>query len=87
MNKELKKNNEVNEEIQEQEYRVPKVYTVKEVATILMVGVDRVYKLINKGVLRVIKLGHIKIPATELDDFIERNMNKDLSDLDNIKDL
>lgn len=68
------------------EYVNPKVYTVRETATLLQVGINRVYELINSGALKVIRLGYIKVPAEELDNFIERYTGKDLSDPNNIVD-
>lgn len=68
------------------EYVEPKVYTVREAATLLQVGINRVYELINSGALRVIRLGYIKVPAEELDNFLERYTGKDLSDPNNIVD-
>lgn len=69
-----------------EEYVKPKVYTVKEAAILLKVGTNRVYDLINSGALKAIRLGYVKIPATELDNFIARYTGKDLSDLNNIVD-
>lgn len=64
-----------------------KLLKVEEVAVELNTTKHRVYKLIKRGELRAIKLGHTKVPITELEDFISRNIGKDLTDLDNIKDL
>ncbi len=68
------------------EYVRPKVYSVKEVATLLKVGPPRVYELIDSGALKVIKLGYIKVPAEELDKFIKKYTGKDLSDPNHIVD-
>ena len=68
------------------EYVEPKVYTVKEAAKLLQVGINRVYELINSGALKVIRLGYIKVPAVEIDNFIERYTGKDLSDPNHIVD-
>lgn len=74
----IKKVNDDTEDILE--YVEPKVYTAKETATLLQVGINRVYELVNSGALKAIRLGYIKIPAVELDNFIERYTGKDLSD-------
>lgn len=47
--------------------------TVSEVAQRLKVNKNSVYELINKGYLKSLKLGSIKIPIDELSNFIERN--------------
>lgn len=63
------------------------LYTVAEVSKLLKVNVHAVYKLINKGHLRALKLGNLKIPKAELVRFINDNTGKDLSDLDNVTEL
>ncbi len=47
------------------------LYTVEEVATILMTNTDTVYDLIRRGRLRALKLGRIKIRGSDLEQFIE----------------
>lgn len=63
------------------------LYTVKETAKILKVNTNRVYELINKGVLPVLKLGSYKIRKATILDFLKKYEGKDLTDLDNIKEL
>lgn len=63
------------------------VLTVEETADVLRTHKNRVYALIKKKELKAMKIGHTKVPVTELEDFISRNIGKDLTDLDNIKDL
>lgn len=61
--------------------------TVKEVAKLLKVNTDKVYELIRKGCIPALKLGSLKIPPWSLKEFINNNVGKDLSDLDNIKNM
>lgn len=63
------------------------VYTVKEVAAILHSSPNYVYTLIKKGYLPVIRLGSIKILKKSLELFLIENQGKDLSDLEDIKQL
>ena len=61
--------------------------TVKETAEVLKCGLNYVYELINKGLLPCMKLGHIKIRRSSLDEFILKYSNMDLSNLDDIKEI
>lgn len=61
--------------------------TVKEVAKILQVNSDKTYELIRKGHLQALKLGRLKVPRWAVDEFIKSNIGKDLTDLNNIKDM
>ena len=63
------------------------IYTVKEVAKLLHCSPNYIYKLIEKGYLPAIKLGSIKILKNTLDKFLTENQGKDLSDINNIKEL
>ncbi len=63
------------------------LFTVKETAKILKTNTNYVYELIKKGYLRCLKLGSYKIRAKALNDFLDKYEGKDLTDLDNIKDL
>lgn len=65
----------------------PVLYTVSETAELLKVNRNSVYDLLRKNVIRGIKIGSLKITRTELLEFLEKNNGKDLSDLDDIKDL
>lgn len=47
------------------------VYTVDEVAEILRCGPNYVRKLIKSGKLKCMKLGHIKIRKSTLEEFLE----------------
>ncbi|KNF07839.1 DNA binding domain, excisionase family [Gottschalkia purinilytica] len=63
------------------------VYTVKEVASILKVNTNKIYELIDKGLLKGLKLGNMKVIRADLIDFLKKYSGMDLSDLDNIKEL
>lgn len=60
------------------------LYTIQEVSKLLKVNINAVYELINTGHLKAIKYGRIKVPAFEIEDFLRRNLGKDLSDLSNV---
>ena len=61
--------------------------TVEETSKILKCSKIKVYNLIKAGLIPALKLGHTKIRRTAVDKFILDNENKDLSNLDNIKEL
>ena len=63
------------------------LYTVSETAELLKVNRNSVYDLLRKIIIRGIKIGSLKITRKELLDFLERNNGKDLSNLDEIKEL
>lgn len=63
------------------------LYTVKETSKILKTNSNYVYDLIRKGMLPALKLGNLKIRKSSILEFLEKNEGKDLTDLDNIKDL
>lgn len=63
------------------------LYTVKEVSLLIKTNVGYVYNLIRKGYLPALNLGSLKIRRTSLLSFLEKYDGKDLSDLNNIKDL
>ena len=52
--------------------------TVNEVAKTLKTNPNTVYQLINKGELKGLKLGRIKIPYFEVDRFLRDNLGKDV---------
>lgn len=64
-----------------------RLHSMAEVAKILKVNRNKAYELVKHGHLRAIKLGSLKVSTFELDDFMKRNAGKDLSDLDNVKEL
>lgn len=59
------------------------VYTVKEVAEILRCGVNFVYKLIDTGKLRCMKLGNMKVRKSTLEEFLAKWEGYDLTDPNN----
>ena len=63
------------------------IYTVAETAQLLKVNKNSVYNLVRSGLIKAIKLGTIKIPAEELERFVRDNTGKDLSDLNDIREL
>lgn len=63
------------------------LYTVEEVAAILKVNKNAVYDLIRKGLLTALKLGRLKVTKPTLLSFLREYNGKDLSDLENIKEL
>ncbi|CUU48207.1 helix-turn-helix domain-containing protein [Clostridium beijerinckii] len=65
----------------------PVLYTVYEATELLKVNKNSVYDLLRNNVIRGLKLGSLKITRTELMKFLEENNDKDLSNLDDIKDL
>ena len=63
------------------------VLTVAEVAEELKSNIHYVYKLRDKGFLKMMKLGTWKCRRAALDAFIVWAEGKDLTDLDNVKEL
>lgn len=60
------------------------LYSVPQVAKIIHTSPAFVRKLIRSGALRAIRLGEVKVLASELEDFLIRNNGMDLSDPYNI---
>ena len=50
------------------------LYTVSEVAKMLKVNRNFVYKIINTGELEAVKIGSIKVREEALNRYIERNV-------------
>lgn len=63
------------------------LYTVKEVATILKTNVNYVYKLMDTGVLRYMKMGQRKVRESTLNAFIARCEGYDVTDPENVVSL
>lgn len=63
------------------------LYTVKEVAELIKTNPAYVYRLIKAGLLPVLKLGNIKVRKVALMNFLEKYEGKDLTHVDDIKDL
>lgn len=52
--------------------------TVNEVAKTLKTNSNTVYELINRGELKGLKLGRIKVPYFEVDRFLRDNLGKEV---------
>lgn len=63
------------------------LFTVEEVSKLLKTNPPYVYKIIKMGLLPVLKLGRYKVRKIALDEFLRKYEGKDLSDLNNIKDI
>ena len=50
------------------------LYTVSEVAKLLKVNKNFVYKIINNGELEAVRIGSIKVKREALDRYIERKV-------------
>ena len=61
--------------------------TVKETSKILKTNTNYVYKLIKGGYIKCLKLGNYKIRTSALKEFLDKYEGKDLTDLDNVKEL
>lgn len=61
------------------------LYTLSEVSDLLKCNINFVYKLINSGELKGLKLGRMKVSKFELERFLKDNTGKDLTDPNNIK--
>ncbi len=64
-----------------------KLHPISEVVKILGVSRNDAYDLVNHGHLQALKLGRLKVSTFELEDFMKRNVNKDFTDLNNVKPL
>lgn len=63
------------------------LFTVKEASQLLKTDEPTIRNLINKGFLKGLKLGRLKIRKVEIERFLSWAEGKDLSDLDDIKEL
>ncbi|WP_294405781.1 helix-turn-helix domain-containing protein [uncultured Clostridium sp.] len=63
------------------------LYTVKEASKLLKTDEATIRRLINKGLIKALRLGRIKIRKVEIERFTEWAEGKDLNDLDNIKEF
>ncbi|NFT07918.1 helix-turn-helix domain-containing protein [Clostridium botulinum] len=63
------------------------LFTVKEASKLLKTDEPTVRRLIEKGILRALKLGRLKVRKVEIERFLGWAEGKDLNDLDDIKDL
>ncbi len=63
------------------------LYTVHEVSKLLKTNSNYVYELIRRGILPALKLGSYKVRRIALLKFLKANEGKDLTNLDEIKNL
>ncbi len=56
-------------------------YTVKEVSKFIGINEQDVRKLIASGVLKAIKFRSMKVPASELDRFLQSSTGEDFTDI------
>ncbi len=59
---------------------LPILLEVKEAAAEMRTSPAMVYRLVNAGVLPVLKLGRIKIPYTAIVEFVNRYLGHDVTD-------
>lgn len=52
------------------------LYTVSEVAKLLKVNRNFVYKIINKGELKAVLVGSIKVRKCDLDEYVNKQVYK-----------
>ena len=64
-----------------------KIYTVKETAEILRCNVNRVYELIEAGLLPAVKIGRLKIREEAITELLENYEGKDISDPDDVRQI
>ncbi|HAN09383.1 MAG TPA: transcriptional regulator [Clostridiales bacterium] len=63
------------------------LYTILEVAEILMTNTNRIYDLINEGLLIGIKVGNLKVRKKDLESFLETYAGMDITDICDIKPI
>lgn len=63
------------------------LFTVEESAKLLKTDKPTIRRLVAKGFIKALKLGRLKIRKTELERFVQWAEGKDLTNLDNVKDL
>ena len=64
-----------------------RLYSVIEATEQLSITKNKLYDLVRYGYIKPIKCDSIKIPSTEIDNFIGKWTGWDLSDLDNPKKI
>ena len=60
------------------------IYTVKEVSILLKTDEPMVRRLIDKGFLKALKLGRLKVRKEEIERFLAWAEGKDFTNLDNV---
>lgn len=63
------------------------LYTVKEVSILLKTDEPTIRRLIDKGFLKALKLGRLKVRKEEIQRFLAWGEGKGFTDLDNVKSL
>lgn len=63
------------------------IYTVKEVSILLKTDEPMVRRLIDKGFLKALKLGRLKVRKEEIERFLVWAEGKDFTDLENVKPI
>ena len=63
------------------------MYTISEASKILKTNKNCIYDLVRHGHLKVIKYGSLKVPAKEIERFIEKYIGYDLSNPSNPKKI
>lgn len=63
------------------------IYTVKEVSILLKTDEPMVRRLIDKGFLKALKLGRLKVRKEEIERFLVWAEGKDFTDLENVQPL
>ena len=63
------------------------LFTVKEASALLKTDEPTIRRLINKGLMKALKLGRLKIRKVEIERFLEWAEGKDLNDLNDIKEI
>lgn len=63
------------------------VFTVKEASILLKTDEPTVRRLIDKGFLKSLKLGRLKVRKEEIQRFLSWGEGKDFTDLDDIKSI
>lgn len=61
--------------------------TVQEVASLLHTNKTYVYGLIKKGFLPALQMGRYKVRPSDLESFIDKYMGKNITKLDNVRDM
>ena len=64
--------------------RLPLLLEVKEAAVEMRTSPATIYRLINAGVLPVLKLGRLKVPYKALVEFVDRYVGHDITNPDSI---
>lgn len=60
------------------------IYTVKEVSILLKTDEPMVRRLIDKGFIKALKLGRLKVRKEEIERFLVWAEGKDFTNLDNV---